>query len=126
MWQRLTSLFPDSVVQRQLWLMENEALTKQQAYDHARREFYELRQKQDIERRIALEEARYVGAYFGKNTLQIISGLEDKQFNRWRTWAAAEIARLSAAQSQAYTSVVEIPEDMVDEAGANPADQLEQ
>jgi len=95
----------ESVVQRQLWLMHNVAgITKEQAYDQARREFYRLRQEEEVEVRIAQEEARMVGAYFGKTRLQVGMDLEDQQFERWKQWAEAETARLDAERSQAYVS----------------------
>ncbi len=95
----------DSVVQRQLWLMPNlEGITKEQAYDTVRKEFYRLRQEEEVERRIAQEEARMVGAYFGKSRLQVGMELEDAQFEKWKGWAEKEINRLEAVRNQAYTS----------------------
>src|SRR4030081_3144541 len=92
--------------------MENKNLTKQQAYDIARREFYRLRQQEDIERRIAVEEARMVGGYFGKNTLQVGMQLEDKAFEGWKEWARAEIVKIDSQRAQAYTDVVDLPADL--------------
>ena len=65
-------------------------MTRAQAYDQARREFYDLRLQQDVDRRIAKEEALSTGAYFGKSALEIGMELEDKQFDIWREWAAKE------------------------------------
>lgn len=133
------------VVQRQLWLMENGVtqyienqatgdmepikvpVTKEQAYDMVRKEFYAIRQQEDIERRIASEEARYVGAYFGKSRLEVGMELEDKTFEEWRTWAQAENAKQNAASQSAYANFDEakVPEvaidlDEVDEDVATP------
>ena len=91
-----------SVVQRQLWLMDN-GMPKDDAYDIARREFYALRQEEEVERRIAKEEAQFVGAYFGKTRLEIGHELESKEFERWKTWAAAEIEKVRVARSEAET-----------------------
>ncbi|KAK3304125.1 mitochondrial ribosomal protein S25, partial [Chaetomium strumarium] len=77
------ALSGESVVQRQLWLMEARDMPKQQAYDVARKEFYKLRQQEEIERRIAVEEARHYGAYFGKNNLQVGMELEDQVYEHW-------------------------------------------
>lgn len=85
-----------SVVQRQLWLMENQRLSKEKAYDIARKEFYALRHREDIERRIAVEEASMVGGYFGKTYMQVGMQLEDMQYERWKNWATDEIARLKS------------------------------
>lgn len=93
---------PCSVVQRQLWLMHNTDMTKDQAYDAARREFYALRQEEEIERRVAREEARYVGAYFGKNKLAISQDIEDQQFEHWKSWASTAVTQAEAARTASY------------------------
>lgn len=111
--RRREGLTVRSVVQRQLWLMENQGLSKEKAYDVARKEFYALRHREDIERRIAVEEASMVGGYFGKTYMQVGMQLEDMQYERWKSWAADEIARLGALDAD--TPVQEetpIPEDM--------------
>ncbi|KAI0008444.1 mitochondrial ribosomal protein [Xylariaceae sp. FL0662B] len=95
----------ESVVQRQLWMMDNvPGITKEKAYDIARREFYALRQEEEVERRIAKEEARMVGAYFGKSYLQIGVELEGEQYEAWKKWASKEIEFVRAEQSSAYTN----------------------
>ncbi|KAF4589863.1 hypothetical protein GQ602_003752 [Ophiocordyceps camponoti-floridani] len=80
----------ECVIQRQMWLMENEKKSEAQAYDEARKEFYYLRQAEQIEQRIAVEEARHVGAYFGKTRLEIGMHLENEEFERWKGWAIRE------------------------------------
>ncbi|XXG97794.1 hypothetical protein Hte_004107 [Hypoxylon texense] len=95
----------ESVVQRQMWMMYNvPGVTKEQAYDIVRREFYALRQEEEVERRIAKEEAQMVGAYFGKNFLQVGIELEDAQYERWKKWAGKQISAVQTEQSQAYTT----------------------
>lgn len=102
-----------SVVQRQLYFMHNiPGITKDQAYDKARREFYALRQVEEIESRIAKEEARMVGAYFGKSFLQVGMELEDGQYNAWKRWAARQIDTVRAEQNAAYTSFGAEDEDI--------------
>ncbi|AEO61486.1 hypothetical protein MYCTH_2311679 [Thermothelomyces thermophilus ATCC 42464] len=101
----------ESVVQRQLWLMENRGLSKARAYDIARKEFYKLRQMEQIERRIAVEEARMYGAYFGKTDLQVGMELEDAAYENWKKWATEEIAKLEAERTAAYNNVVDAPEE---------------
>ncbi|PHH59534.1 hypothetical protein CDD81_2896 [Ophiocordyceps australis] len=92
--------YGESVVQRQMWLMQNNAMSKAQAYDMARQEFYFVRQKQDIERRVAVEEARWTGAYFGTPPIDVGMMLEDHVFEKWKSWAGKQLksrtARLSA------------------------------
>jgi small subunit ribosomal protein S23 len=107
----LTWSSPSSVVQRQLYLMEAKGWSKSRAYDAARKEFYQLRQQEEIERRIAVEEARMYGAYFGKTNLQVGMELEDAMYETWKKWAAGEIAKLEAERSEAYASVVDVAED---------------
>ncbi|ROW06848.1 hypothetical protein VMCG_03966 [Cytospora schulzeri] len=95
----------ESVVQRQLWLMENtENLTKEQAYDIARKEFYNIRQQEDIQRRVAQEEARMVGGYFGKTRLQVSMELEDAMYEKWKKWAEGEALKLQAERESAYAN----------------------
>ncbi|KAL2755283.1 hypothetical protein ACRALDRAFT_2104448 [Sodiomyces alcalophilus JCM 7366] len=98
------ALSGECVVQRQLWLMHNKGMSQDYAYDVARREFYALRQEEEIERRVAREEARYVGAYFGKNRLDISQILEDKEFETWKKWAAQEVATLERNRRAQYAS----------------------
>ncbi|KAM0220644.1 hypothetical protein ACHAPA_003934 [Fusarium lateritium] len=76
--------------QRQMWLMENEKLGKRKAYDVTRREFYRLRQEEEIEKRVAVEEARHVGAYFGRTRVDVAHTLEDREFENWKIWAGKE------------------------------------
>ncbi|KFA70353.1 hypothetical protein S40285_01755 [Stachybotrys chlorohalonatus IBT 40285] len=94
--QKGIPLTGESVVQRQLWLMENEKMGREKAYDQARREFYRLRQEEEIEKRVALEEARHVGAYFNKSRMDVGMQIEDQQFENWKIWAGKE----AAAQDQ--------------------------
>ncbi len=71
--------------------MEAEGLSKQRAYDRARKEFYKLRQQEEIQRRIAVEEAR--------------------MYEKWKKWATDEIAALESERSAAYANVVDMAED---------------
>ncbi|KAI1388223.1 mitochondrial ribosomal protein [Hypoxylon trugodes] len=95
----------ESVVQRQLWMMYNvPGITKDQAYDIVRREFYAMRQEEEVELRIAKEEAQMVGAYFGKTFSQVGTQLEDEQYEKWKRWAGKQIELVRAEQDSAYTS----------------------
>lgn len=80
-----------SVVQRQLWLLNNVPdISKTAAYDIARREFYKLRLKEDIERRVAAEEAEATGAQFGRSYLEIGMEQENQQYEKWKAWAKTQ------------------------------------
>ncbi|KAI9828577.1 MAG: hypothetical protein M1819_006569 [Sarea resinae] len=96
----------ESVIQRQLWLLHNVAeMTQAKAYDQARHEFYEVRHQEDVERRVAQEEALATGAYFGKTALEVGMELEDKAYEDWKEWAVKEIAAVEQAKSAAYTGL---------------------
>lgn len=79
-------------------------VSKEQAYDIARKEFYTIRQQEQITKRIAIEEARMVGGYFGKNRLEVGMELEDKMYDVWRTWAERQVARATSERGSAYQS----------------------
>ncbi|KAL5082868.1 hypothetical protein Trisim1_002751 [Trichoderma cf. simile WF8] len=119
--QKGIPLSGESVVQRQLWLMENEKMSKRKAYDTVRREFYRLRQQEEVEKRIAIEEARYVGAYFGKTRLDIGMQLEDQEYENWKIWAGKETANREArASSDIETFGLEEEEGAAETAEAQP------
>lgn len=102
-----------SVVQRQLWLM-GQNMSKAQAYDVARKEFYALRHEEEIERRVAKEEAMWVGAYFGKGPVEVGMQLEDKTYEKWKAWAEKEVAAINLLRDAAYTSgdpEADLPDD---------------
>ncbi|KAJ0165731.1 37S ribosomal protein S25, mitochondrial [Colletotrichum tanaceti] len=100
----------ECVVQRQLWLMQNQKLNRDQAYDAARKEFYALRQEEEIEKRITREEARHVGAYFGKNRLAISQDLENKEFERWKGWAGKQSIAMEETKSNSFDNFGEAEE----------------
>jgi small subunit ribosomal protein S23 len=100
--------------------MQNENMSKQKAYDVTRRDFYRLRQEEEVERRIALEEARYVGAYFGKSRLDVGMLLEDREFENWKVWAGKEAQKREANE----TSDRNEDEDATDD-GAVPEEREE-
>ena len=79
-------------------------MTRSRAYDQARREFYQERLQEDVERRVAKEEALATGAFFGKSMLQIGMELEDKEYERWKKWASREIVAQEQLAAAAYTS----------------------
>ena len=84
---------------------EKPGTTSAQAYDHARKEFYELRLQEDVERRVAKEEAQATGAYFGKSMLEIGMELEDKVYEEWKEWATNEIVEKEQKQAAMYTGL---------------------
>lgn len=71
--------------------MENKGQSQDEAYDVARKEFYDLRMQEDIERRVAKEEALAVGATFGKSYLDIGIELEAQALEQWKAKALASL-----------------------------------
>ncbi|KAH0598207.1 hypothetical protein MHUMG1_03501 [Metarhizium humberi] len=109
----------ECVVQRQLHLMHAEKMSKRKAYDTARKEFYRLRQEEEIEKRVAVEEAKHVGAYFGKSRLDVGLQLEDQEFENWKIWAGKETAnRAARSNSEIETFGVEDSEEELAEAAS--------
>lgn len=86
-------------------------ISTSQAYDIARKEFYALRREEEIERRIAREEAEYVGAYFHKGALEVGMELEDKSFEDWKVWATEAVEAAALVRQGAYTGVGTEDED---------------
>ncbi len=110
-----------SVIQRQLWLLHNvEGMTSQKAYDIARGEFYALRHEEDVERRIAKEEALSTSAYFGKSVLEVGMELEDKAYESWKAWAMNEIEVQERQRATAYTDTSTVEEDSASSLGLDP------
>lgn len=120
----------ESVVQRQMWLMQHEGLDKAQAYDKARKEFYFYRHREDVERRVAKEEALVTGAYFGKGPIEIGMELENQQWEDWKAWAMKEVekerqravAAYSGSESEEVDLIGEKQETAIDESGSNVPD----
>ncbi|KAF2662145.1 mitochondrial ribosomal protein [Lophiostoma macrostomum CBS 122681] len=112
----------ESVVQRQMWLMKHQHMSKPEAYDQARREFYRHRHLEEIRRRVAKEEALHVGAYFGKGPNEIGMALEDTAFENWKAWAAQQIEEEQQMRAQMFSGPVaaeetnELNEDEFEEA----------
>lgn len=88
--------------------MRQENLSKQSAYDQARKEFYKIRLYEDIERRVAKEEALAVGAYFGPGPNAISMGIEDGVYEDWKRWAYEETQRLEQLASSGYSSTEDV------------------
>ncbi|KAL2002015.1 hypothetical protein VTN02DRAFT_801 [Thermoascus thermophilus] len=110
-WRRLQQpgkrLDGESVVQRQLYLLNTVPnITKSEAYDIARREFYKLRLQEDIERRVAAEEAEATGATFGPTMLEVGMELENQEYERWKAWAKTE-AQVQDQRAAAFAGAPE-------------------
>lgn len=85
--------------------MKNSNYTKAEAYDRARKEFYKLREAQEIQQRVAREEALHYGAKFGRTALDVGMQLEDAEYERWKVWAKEEVEYARQVQQSAYTGM---------------------
>ncbi|RGP78442.1 hypothetical protein FLONG3_3446 [Fusarium longipes] len=122
----ISANFMYSVVQRQLWLMENEGRSTTDAYDQVRREFYRLRQEEEIEKRVAQEEAKYVGAYFGQTRIDVAHTLEDREFETWKIWAGKETERQEQSRNSEIEDFgLEEEADVTDDLVAEPEAKAE-
>ncbi|KAI9688543.1 MAG: mitochondrial ribosomal small subunit component [Bathelium mastoideum] len=73
-------------------------LTRERCYDLARKEFYAHRHRADVERKVAAEEARAVGAYFTVSPNDIAMQLEDQKYDDWKAWAVREVEKSKQQQ----------------------------
>lgn len=105
-----------------MWLMETKSIAQSEAYDITRREFYRLRQEEEIESRVAIEEAKHVGAYFGLNRVAVGHIMEDRQFENWKVWAGKENAKIEARSS---AEIEEFGTEELEEATAAEAEKAE-
>lgn len=84
---------------------QRQGLSKDEAYDQARKELYEIRHHNEIEARVAREEALSTGAYFGKTANDVGMALENKTFDQWKGWAHAQVTLMEQARNAAYTGL---------------------
>jgi small subunit ribosomal protein S23 len=90
---------------------------RDEAYDIARKEFYALRHEEELERRVAKEEALWTGAYFGKSALEVGMELEDKTYDDWLKWAKTNVETLERDRAAAYTSIPEVDDVETESVG---------
>ena len=79
--------------------MNHDKRDLKEAYDIVRHEFYRLRQEEEIEKRVAQEEAKHVGAYFGQTRIDVAHTLEDREFENWKLWAGKETERMEQSRN---------------------------
>ncbi len=95
-------------------------MSKAQAYDQARHEFYAVRYAEDVERRVAKEEAQATGAYFGKSYLQVGMELEDKTWEEWKRWALAESSRQEQRRLASYSGLESGDSEVLSDLDVSP------
>lgn len=96
---------------------EDQPLSKAEAYDQARKEFYDIRTSDEIEQRVAREEASSTGAQFGKSAMEVGMQLENEEFERWKEWARQQATLMEQARSAAYTGAGTESRPGTDEVG---------
>lgn len=80
-------------------------MNRKEAYDQARKELYAFRHREDIQRRVAREEALNTGAYFGPSQINIGIQLEGAAFEDWKQWAQEESSRKRQEAAAMYTDL---------------------
>lgn len=108
----------EAVVQRQAYLM-SVGHGVNAAYDIARKEFYRVRHANEVEARVAREEALSTGAFFGPGPNEVGEKLEDMAYEDWRQWAVKENSNLKQIQGAAYSG------DEVEESAVSEIQQSE-
>jgi small subunit ribosomal protein S23 len=66
-----------------------------------------MRLQEEVERRVAKEEAISTGAYFGPSILDIGMQLEDKEYENWKAWAQKEVEMFEQRNAAMYTGGVQ-------------------
>ncbi|KAF2672627.1 hypothetical protein BT63DRAFT_382517 [Microthyrium microscopicum] len=126
-WSRIEqpgkTLDGESVVRRQMWLIEHfvpgpgdehldSETISQRAYDQARKEFYQLRLREDVEREVAKEETVHLGTredklfawnHIGESLNDRSLKAEDDAFEEWREWATTDMEEEAANRSSLYS-----------------------
>jgi small subunit ribosomal protein S23 len=99
-------------------------ISKSTAYDIARREFYRLRLKEDIQRRVAAEEAAAYGAEFGPSYMDIGMKQESEQYDKWVAWARNQ-AQILGQRTAALSGAPELATEST-ETDAVEADESDE
>lgn len=106
----------ESVIQRQLYLLQNiPDITQAEAYDLARKEFYAERRREHTAMRIAVEEAEYHGAVFGPSTMSRAINIEGKWYDDWEKWANNQQLEMEQRNASFAGSQLQVEEKALDE-----------
>lgn len=85
---------------------------RERAYDKARKEFYQLRLQQDVERHVAKEEALHYGAYFDAGEIERSLEKEDAAYEDWKKWAFAQVEKDRHKQAGSLPGAATTDEDI--------------
>lgn len=113
----------ENVIQRQLHLLENVPdMTVESAYDIARREFYQLRRREAVQKRIAKEEAEHMGAEPEEGVLQWGMRVENKWYNDWQDWSEAQVSEQMQRSAAFADSAAPVDDTLL--GGTSPDEPL--
>lgn len=114
----------ENVVQRQLHLLENVPdMSVESAYDVARREFYHLRRREAVQRRVAKEEAEHMGAEPEEGVLQWGMRVENKWYNDWQEWSEGQVMEQMQRSAAFSDSVAPVDDTLI--GGTTPDEPLQ-
>lgn len=99
--------------------MEGDQMSQEEAYDQARKEFYAYRHREDLQRRVAREEALNTGANFGPNQIDIGIELEGAAYDDWKRWALEESTMKRQEAAAMYTDI-----DSEQSSASSEADEI--
>ncbi|KAJ2906967.1 hypothetical protein MKZ38_009830 [Zalerion maritima] len=103
---------------------EPRRLNQAAAYDMARKEFYALRQREEVEVRIQREESRMVGGTFGHSQLEAGEMLEDRAYATWVKWARKNVENIKVEREARASSNVVVDDEVPEDASTNPEEFL--
>ncbi|ESW97298.1 hypothetical protein KL918_000905 [Ogataea parapolymorpha] len=89
----------ESVVQRTLYLMQNEKLNLVQAYEKAKYEYYRLKIEEETEMNVTREEHEMFGAVYDKTIVEQGFDKETEVIKKWKVRALEETQVLEARLS---------------------------
>ncbi|KAG7821040.1 hypothetical protein KL942_000328 [Ogataea angusta] len=89
----------ESVVQRTLYVMQNEKLNLVQAYEKAKYEYYRLKIEEETEMNVAREEHEMFGAVYDKTVVEQGFDKETEVIKKWKVRALEETQVLEARLS---------------------------
>ena len=95
-------------------------MSRKEAYDQARKEFYAFRHREDIQRIVTREEALLTGAFFGSSQIDIGAQLEGAAYDDWKQWAQEESLRKRQEAAAMYTDL-----ESEKSSASSEADELE-
>lgn len=119
-WSRLAQftkkLDGESVVQRALYLVNNDSKSLLEAYEQAKYEYYQLKIQQETETAVAREQGEMFGAVYAATHNSRGVAEEDRAIQEWKADAARHTEVLRAKRSDnGSASEAEAPEELTED-----------